>query len=143
MPSRKIRKVIENRPILCATPELTVREAASLMSSEHVGSIMVIESDHLIGIFTERDALTRVLAAGGNPDQFKLRDVMTASPRTIDLERPLGHALHMMYEGGFRHVPVTQHGKVVGMVSARDALGPELISFQAELEQRDEITERL
>jgi len=53
----------------------------------------------------------------------------------------VGHALLMMYEGGFRHVPVVEDGKPVGMVSARDALGPELDEFQAELLQREHLRE--
>ena len=68
---------------------------------------------------------------------------MTKKPRTIDPDRPIGHALHMMYEGGFRHVPVVENGRPVGMVSARDALGPELAEFQSELADREHIGEIL
>ena len=66
---------------------------------------------------------------------------MTSKPQTITPDKAVGHALLMMYEGGFRHVPVVEHGKPVGMVSARDALGPELDEFQAELLQREHLRE--
>ena len=66
---------------------------------------------------------------------------MTAKPQTIAPDKAVGHALLMMYEGGFRHVPVVERGKPVGMVSARDALGPELEEFQSELLQREHLRE--
>ena len=68
---------------------------------------------------------------------------MTAHPQTIGPDKPFGHALLMMYESGFRHVPVVEHGKPIGMVSARDALGPELQEFESELERRQHIGEIL
>ncbi len=68
---------------------------------------------------------------------------MTANPRTITPDRPFGHALHMMHEGGFRHVPVVEGGAPLGVVSARDALGPELEAFIGELDKREHIFEVL
>ncbi len=72
-----------------------------------------------------------------------LSEVMTRNPRTISSAKPFGHALHMMFEGGFRHVPVVENGKPVDMISARDALGPELVEFESELVDRDYVAERL
>jgi signal-transduction protein with cAMP-binding, CBS, and nucleotidyltransferase domain len=66
---------------------------------------------------------------------------MTTKPKTIGPDKAVGHALLMMYEGGFRHVPVVEHGKPLGMISARDALGPELREFEGELLQREHISE--
>ena len=68
---------------------------------------------------------------------------MTPHPQTIAPDQPFGHALHMMYEGGFRHVPVVENGTPVGIVSSRDALGPELGEFVAELGDRERIGEIL
>ena len=100
-----------------------MREAAQLMASEKIGALPVVKDGRLAGIFTERDALVRVLARGLDPDTTRLAEVMTADPVTIDARRPLKHALQMMVDGNFRHVPVVEGGSVVGMVSARDALG--------------------
>lgn len=143
MPSRKIRDIIRNQPILTADADLSVRVAAQQMAKARVGAIMITHDRQLVGIFTERDVLVRILAAGRDPDTTRLEEVMTQHPQTTHPEGCLGSALHLMYEGGFRHVPVVENGVPVGMISARDALGPELVAFEAELQQRDAITELL
>jgi signal-transduction protein with cAMP-binding, CBS, and nucleotidyltransferase domain len=68
---------------------------------------------------------------------------MTPRPQTIHPDKPFGHALHLMLEGGFRHVPVVEDGRPMGMVSACDALGPELEQFVSELRDREHIGEIL
>jgi CBS domain-containing protein len=143
MPFRPIKQVIRDQHLLSAPPSMTVSEAAALMKNKHVGALLVIKREQLAGIFTERDAVFRVLAAHANPDDTRLDQVMTPSPQTISADRPLCHALHMMYEGGFRHVPVVDHGKLVGMVSARDALSSELAQFESDIREREHIAEIL
>ena len=120
---RQIGEIVRRRPLVSADPGMSVREAAQLMASEKIGALPVVKDGRLAGIFTERDALVRVLARGLDPDATRLAEVMTADPVTIDARRPLKHALQMMVDGNFRHVPVVEGGSVVGMVSARDALG--------------------
>jgi CBS domain-containing protein len=144
MPQRPIRSIIAKRKILTASAEITVAEATRLMKKKMVGSVMVVKDDgQLIGIFTERDAVFRVLAEGRDAKTTLLADVMTPHPQTIAPDKPFGHALLMMYDSGFRHVPVVEHGKPVGMVSARDALGPELQEFESEIQRRTRIGEIL
>jgi CBS domain-containing protein len=144
MPQRPIRSVIAKQKILTATAEITVVDAARLMKKKSVGAVMVVKDNgRLAGIFTERDAVFRVLAEGRDPKTTRLSDVMTPQPQTITPEKPFGHALLMMYESGFRHVPVVEDGKPVGMVSARDVLGPELQEFESELQRRTRIGEIL
>ncbi len=144
MSQRPIRSVIAKQKVLTATAEITVTAAARLMKKKSVGAVMVVKDNgRLAGIFTERDALFRVLAEGRDPKTTRLSDVMTAQPQTITPEKPFGHALLMMYESGFRHVPVVEDGKPVGMVSARDVLGPELQEFESELQRRTRIGEIL
>ena len=104
---------------------------------------MVLEKRHLVGIFTERDALFRVIAEHRNPNTTSLADVMTPDPQTVEPDKPLGYALHMMYEGGFRNVPVVEKGRLMGIVSARNALGPELKQFVAEMDEREHVAEIL
>ena len=84
-----------------------------------------------------------MVARGLDPDTTPLSLVMTEKLQTCTPDKPLGHALHMMFEGGFRHVPVVDDGKPIGMVSARNALGPEIVAFEAELKERDHIAEIL
>ena len=143
MPTRPVKQLIRNQTILTATAVMTVAAAAATMREARVGAIMVVEGKRLVGIFTERDALYRVLATGMNPKLTRLGDVMTANPTTVTAEMPFGHALHIMYERGFRHVPVVEDGAPIGMVSARDALGPEMAQFEAELKEREHIEEIL
>ena len=143
MPQRPIRDLITGQKILTAAKETTVSEAARLMKKMNVGAVMVVEKEKLVGIFTERDVVFRVLAESRDPKATRLAEVMTAKPRTISPDRPVGHALHLMFESGFRHVPVVEHGRPVGMVSARDALGPELQEFEAEVQRRTQIGEIL
>jgi CBS domain-containing protein len=143
MPQRPIRDLITRQKILTAAKETTVNEAARLMKKMNVGAVMVVEKEKLIGIFTERDVVFRVLAESRDPKTTRLAEVMTAKPQTIGPDRPFGHALHLMYESGFRHVPVVDRGRPVGMVSARDALGPELQELEAELQRKTQIGEIL
>ena len=145
MPDRSVRLVVQQRkhqpPMV--PPTMAVDEAARLMKRNGVGAVMVVEKDRLVGIFTERDGMFRVIAAGRNPHATRLSTVMTRNPRTVDPDKPFGHALFLMVEGGFRHVPVVENGHPIGMVSARDALGPDFQRFSEELVNRDHIGEIL
>ena len=144
MPHRPIRTIIENQEILTAPSTTTVRDAARLMKQHKTGALLVCDKRRLVGVFTERDALFRVTAEECDPKTTLLADVMTPDPRTIGADRPLGHALHMMYEGGFRNVPVVENGRrPIGMVSAHHALGPELKEFVSEMDQRENIAQIL
>ena len=144
MYQRPIRNIIAGRQIVTQPPETTVASAARLMKKKSVGAVMVVKHDgHLAGIFTERDALFRVIAEGRDPKTTHISEVMTHDPRTISADKLFEHALLMMYDGGFRHVPVMENGRPIGMVSARDALGPELQDFETEIEHRQRIQEIL
>jgi CBS domain-containing protein len=143
MSHRAIRAIIANQEIVTAPSTTTVSDAARLMKDHEIGALMVCDKKRLVGVFTERDALFRVTAEERDPKTTLLAEVMTPNPQTIGPDKPLGHALHMMYEGGFRNVPVVEKGRPIGMVSAHDALGPELKEFVAELDEREKIAEIL
>lgn len=139
MYSQQVRTVMERKKLLTAPPETTVTEAAALMARKKVSAVMVIERQSLVGIFTERDAVFRVIARGRDPKATRLGEVMTTGPRTINPEKSFGYALLVMHENGFRHVPVVENGKLVGVVSARHALDPDLEEFVSEAERRKQI----
>jgi CBS domain-containing protein len=144
MPQRPIRSIIAKQKLLTAAGHVTVAEAARLMKKRTLGAVMIVDdAGHLAGIFTERDAVFRVLAEGRDPKATRLSEVMTPHPQTISADKPFAHALLMMYEGGFRHVPVVEGGKPIGMVSARDVLEPELQEFESEIQRRARIGEIL
>jgi signal-transduction protein with cAMP-binding, CBS, and nucleotidyltransferase domain len=130
---------MDKKKLLTAAPETTVSEAAKLMAKKNVGAVMVVENECLIGIFTERDALIRVIAKGRDTQTTKLSDVMTSDPQTVDPNKSFGFALLMMHENGFRHVPVIEEGKPIGIVSSRNALDPDLEEFVAEAQRRKHI----
>jgi CBS domain-containing protein len=137
--SQRIRNVMERKKLLTAPPKTTVRQAAMLMAKKNVGAVMVVENELLVGIFTERDAVFRVIAPGRDTQTTLLADVMTPSPQTVDPDRSFGYALLMMHENGFRHVPVIENGKPIGIVSSRNALDPEMEEFVAETQRRKHI----
>jgi CBS domain-containing protein len=110
------------------------------MTENRVGALLVLENGKIAGIVTERDALNKILTAGLDPDTTILAQVMASNPQTIGVDKPLAHALYMMAEGGFRHVPVVDaNGKPLGMVSARDALGQDMVELEREMEHLHEL----
>jgi len=140
MPNRKISNVIAGQALITATRDMTVRNACRLMAEKRIGAMLVVENLKIVGIFTERDALNKVLATSIDPDTTKLSQVMVADPMTIRADKPLGFALAMMADGGFRHVPVVDdNGTPLGMVSARDALGQDMLELEKEMKRREEL----
>lgn len=140
--SQRVRSLMKRKKVLMAPPETTVSKAAKLMAGKNVGAVMVVDNERLVGIFTERDAVFRVMARGRDAQTTRLAEVMTAPPLTIDPDKSFGHALLMMHEHGFRHVPVIENGKPVGIVSARNALDPEMEEFVSEVQRRQHIQSR-
>ena len=139
MYSQRVRDVMERKKILTAPPDTTVRAAAKRMSKARTSAVMVIDGNRLVGIFTERDAVSRVIALDRDARTTRLSEVMTRDPQTVSPDKSFGFALLIMHENGFRHVPVLENGSVVGMVSARNALDPDLEEFVAESSRREEI----
>jgi CBS domain-containing protein len=138
MSIRSIRSIVAGQTPISAAKMTTVVDAARLMKQQNIGALLVLDSSRLIGIFTERDALFRVLAAGRDPNATRLGDVMTAQPQTIGPDEPFLHALRIMHEGKFRHMPVVEFGRPLGMVSVRDALDDDLYALRVDLAQRQE-----
>jgi len=131
----RVRSVMQRR-VLKAPPQTLVNEAAKLMANRNVGAIMVVEAARLVGICTERDIVFRVVALGHDVRTTRIADVMTPAPVTVDPDKPFGYALLRMHEGGFRHLPVIKDGKIVGIVSARNAMDPALEEFEHEVRRR-------
>jgi CBS domain-containing protein len=136
MSLRSLRSIVANQPPAIAEKSVTVLEAATLMQQQGKGALLVVEGSRLSGIFTERDALFRVIAAGRDPATTKLADVMTPHPQTMHPDEPFVKALRIMHKRGFRHLPVVEHGRPLGIVSARDALDDDLYELRVDLAQR-------
>lgn len=137
--SQRVKSVMEHKKLLVAAPQTTVSHAARLMAQKKVSAVMVVDDDILVGIFTERDAVFRVIARGLDVNTTQLADVMTPSPQTVSPEQTFGHALLLMHENGFRHIPVVVDGGPIGMVTSRNALDPDLEEFVSEEQRRRHI----
>jgi len=137
--SQRVGTVMDRKKALMAPPGTIVSEAARLMAKKNVGAVMVVEDRRLVGIFTERDAVFRVIAQGRDPQMTRLAEVMTAGPRTVGPNETFGSALLTMHENGFRHMPVIENGEPIGIVSSRNALDPDLEEFVAEAQRRKHI----
>jgi CBS domain-containing protein len=101
-------------------PEITVLEAVRKMNQERIGSVLVCVSNELVGIFTERDVLTRVVDAGRDPSTTKIVDVMTTEVETVRSATGVKEAMALISERRFRHLPVIDDGKLLGVVSSGD-----------------------
>jgi CBS domain-containing protein len=129
MAERTINDIIAGQKLLTAPGSMTVAEAARQMKQRNVGAMMVVDNGRLVGVFTERDALFRVVAAGLDSKTTPLSVVMTSNPKCITPDQSFAYALTVMHDGRFRHLPVVKDGWPIGMLSVRDALGPELEAF--------------
>lgn len=134
-----IKEVMDPNRMLVLPPDTTVTEAGKLMALKNIGAAMVVERDRLVGIFTERDALFRVTACDRDPVRTPLDVVMTRELFTVSPDQSYGYALLMMYERGFRHAPVIENGRVVGIVSSRNAMDPALEEFSSEMHRREHL----
>jgi CBS domain-containing protein len=108
------------RSLLTVSAEVTLREAAAAMGERGVGAVVVLEGDAIAAILTERDVLKAV--AAGRDGSAAVTEWMTRHPETIEPDDTTDHAASLMIHGGFRHLPVVEEGKVVGIVSIRDLM---------------------
>lgn len=136
-----VKSLVEPEKLILLAPETTVSDAAKRMASKNTGAVLVMEGDALVGIFTERDAVFRVLARGLDANTTMLREVMTPGPATVPPNTSYGHALLIMQERRFRHVPVVDNGQVRGIVAARNAMDPQLEEFVSEARRREHYRE--
>ena len=124
---RKMSDIVRNQVPVILPPDATVRDACQRMRARRVGAVLVTEGDQrLLGIFTGRDAVHRVLAEGMSAARTKLAAVMTRDPDTMPPNKTAIDALRLMEDGRYRHVPIVDDGKVVGIVSRFDFSGTEL-----------------
>jgi CBS domain-containing protein len=143
MATRPVREIItRDRPLVGHAGD-TVRTAAKKMAEHGCGSILVCNGEQLRGIFTERDLLVRVVAAGRDAARTKLAEVMTPDPDTIEGSQPVVEAARRMDECGYRHLPVLEHNRLLGVIARRDVPFDVMARLEPELEQRHRLAERL
>jgi CBS domain-containing protein len=143
MPNRAVRECLKRDEALRGKANETVQALARRMAEACCSSILICDGERLRGIFTERDLLVRVVAAGLDPSRTPVGEVMTADPDTIDGSAPVVEAIRRMDECSYRHMPVVDGGRVVGVVSWRDLPFEERAGMQPELDQRHTLAERM
>ncbi|MCC4114536.1 CBS domain-containing protein [Aromatoleum toluclasticum] len=141
MPHRPIREVIGQRPFPTVTSGSTIRNSSIIMREMKSSAVLIVDKGKLLGILTERDIVFRVVACGLDPATTAVESIMTTKVQTIHKDKPFGHALHLMYEGGFRHMPVVDgRGTPVGLLAAHDALDIDGLQLGQDLVRREEIS---
>ncbi len=112
----------------------TVADAVNAMIKDRVGAVLIVEGDVLLGLFTERDVLTRVVAAGRRPDETAIGDVMTPAPECLSFDDEMVFALNQMTVGGYRHVPILDaDGRRAAVVSMRGVMDHIVEHFSTEV----------
>jgi len=114
--------LLKDQLVISAEPEQTVLEVARLMVSHNIGAVPVLHSGQLVGIFSERDLMNRVVVSGRDPACTNVRQVMTEDPMTVEPGDSLETCMTLMRRHGFRHLPVCQGRELKGVVSLRDIL---------------------
>jgi CBS domain-containing protein len=109
-------------PVHAVGKNTNVRDCVRKMNELNIGAMLIMEDDELLGIFSERDCLARVVGANLDPDETLVRDVMTASPRCVTPQTSLSEAMNIITDYRIRHLPVVEGGKVLGMVSSGDLM---------------------
>jgi CBS domain-containing protein len=121
-----LRHVIQRQTLLHTAPTTTVFDIAALMSKARVGCIPVLEGDRLVGVFSERDLMTRVVVEGRDARTTTVASVMTRDVVTASLDDRVERCLEKMHSCGCRHLPVVVEGRVIAMISMRDLMRDEI-----------------
>jgi CBS domain-containing protein len=116
-----LNKIFEgSRAIHSVGPDASITECVRLMTASKIGALMVMDGGRLLGIFTERDALNKVLAGSRDPGKTKVSEVMTKDPYCISPTTTVADAMQLITERRFRHLPIVDNGKVLAVVSSGD-----------------------
>src|SRR5882762_6896147 len=117
-----IYDLVKDRRVYSIEADSSVLEAARYMMEHRIGALPVLRNGELAGIISERDIMNRVVAVGRLPGTTKISEVMTANPRSINVDETVENCLFLMREFGFRHVPICDGKELKGLVSLRDLL---------------------
>jgi CBS domain-containing protein len=145
MTERTVFQSMSQRHVLSVLPHASVWEAACVMTGANRGSILIVDTmGNLLGILTERDLMTRVVAKALVPQDTQVEEVMTPNPQCVGPDMKVADAVLIMIERGFRHLPVvTPEGKILGVFSVRDALPREIGAAVNLAEFHDQVNDAL
>jgi CBS domain-containing protein len=145
MSERTVYQSMPHRHVISLTPAATIWEAACVMTKANCGSVLIIDTaGTMLGIVTERDLMTRVLAKALNPATTLVADVMTRNPHCVGPDMRVSDAVLIMIERGFRHLPVVSAaGTILGVFSVRDALPREVGTAVSMAEFHEQVNDAL
>ena len=145
MSERTVFQSMSQRHIVSLGPQASVWDAACVMTRANCGSVLIVDPPGtLLGIVTERDLMTRVLAKALNPQTTTVTDIMTRSPHCVAPEVLVADAVLIMIERGFRHLPIVGPGsKILGVFSVRDALPREIGNAVSLAEFHEQVNDAL
>ncbi|BCO25313.1 inosine-5'-monophosphate dehydrogenase [Rhodoferax lithotrophicus] len=145
MTERTVFQSMAQRHVVSVVPTATVYTAACVMTRANCGSVLIIDaSNTLLGIVTERDLMTRVLAKALDPTKATVADIMTRHPLCVPPETKVADAVLIMIERGFRHLPiVTSANKILGVFSVRDAMPKEVQAAQGLADFNEQVNDAL
>jgi CBS domain-containing protein len=118
----QVYDIVKDRRVYSIDADSTVLEAARFMMEHSIGALPVLRNGDIVGIISERDVMNRVVAAARLPGTTKVSEVMTANPKSINVDETIDNCLFLMREFGFRHLPITDGKQLKGLVSLRDIL---------------------
>ncbi|MEW6509598.1 MAG: CBS domain-containing protein [Bacteroidota bacterium] len=119
---KPIREMLESRPVYSISRYATVQEAAEFMAARNIGAVSVMEGDRLVGIFSERDVINRVVAKHLDPGRVRVDEVMTREIVVGDASDTCDDCLRKMKGANCRHLPIVEGDRLLGMISLRDLL---------------------
>jgi CBS domain-containing protein len=117
------------RPVYSVGPNATVREALEIMAQHNIGALLVMDSEKLKGIFSERDYARKVALKGKSSNDAKVSDVMTSNVITINTKHSIDQCMQIMTDKHIRHLPIVNDVQVIGLISIGDVVR-EMIAYQ-------------
>lgn len=138
---KDVRQLIEGRSVVSTSPDASVLDVVRTMTENNIGAVPVIQDSKLVGIFSERDVMTRVVSKELSPSSTKISDVMSTDVGSATPEDSLTDCIEKMKKNGYRHLPVVEGETVIGFISLRDILDRARLDLRHEKEILSELVE--
>lgn len=133
----QLKSLMAGKRLTYVSPDMTVTEVAKKMADAGIGAVVILEDEQLMGIFTERDLLNRVVSTGNDPSALKVSEVMTIDVCVCSADDSYEFCLAQMKQIGCRHMPVVEENKLLGIISMRDLLKYQVSVKESELKIMD------
>jgi CBS domain-containing protein len=136
---KQAKSLVSGRRLTYVTPDMSVSETTSRMAAARIGAVIVLDNSELVGIFTERDLLNRVVSVGKDPQKTRISDVMTKDVAVCNADDTYESCLAQMRQIGCRHMPVVEENQLLGVLSIRDLLRHHISVQEAEIKMMNSL----